>query len=93
MAGRARRKWSPPPEGGGLGVEALNLMAESAFHVKVLGSIRFMLDLVPMLPLIPGEVVEFDKETLGPAFAHFPAVVSVVMVLLELPPRGGKKAL
>jgi len=51
-----------------------------------------MLDLVPMFPLVPGEVVELDEETLGPAFARFPAVVPVVAVLLELPPGGREKA-
>jgi len=51
-----------------------------------------MLDLVPMFPLIPGEVVELDEETLGPAFARFPGVVPVVVALLEVPPGGGEKA-
>jgi len=52
-----------------LGTETFNLVVESAFHAKVSSSIRIMLDLVPMFPLIPGEVVELDEETLGPAFA------------------------
>jgi len=54
--------------GVGLGIEALNLVVESAFHAKVSSSVRIMLDLVLMLPLISGEVVELDEETLGPAF-------------------------
>jgi len=78
--------------GVGLGIEMLNLVVESAFHVKVSSLVRIMLDIIPMFPLIPGEVVELDKETLGPAFARFPGVVSVVVVLLELPPGGGEKA-
>jgi len=47
----------------------LILVVELAFHAKVSSSIRIMLDLVPMFPLIPGKVVELDEETLGPAFA------------------------
>jgi len=46
-----------------------------------------------MFPLIPGQVMELDEETLGPACAGFPAVVPVVVALLELTPRGGEKAL
>jgi len=55
--------------GVGLGTEMLILVVELAFHAKVSSSIRIMLDLVPMFPLIPGKVVELDEETLGPAFA------------------------
>jgi len=40
--------------GVGLGIEAFNLVVQSAFHAKVSSSIRIMLDVVPMLPLIPG---------------------------------------
>jgi len=78
--------------GVGLGIETLNLVVESAFHVKVSSSVRIVLDLIPMFPLIPGKVVELDEETLGPAFAQFPAGVPVVVALLELPPGGGEKA-
>ena len=78
--------------GVGLGTEMLILVVELAFHAKVSSSIRIMLDLVPMFPLIPGEMVELDKETLGPAFARFPGVVPVVVALLEVPPGGGEKA-
>jgi len=38
--------------GMGLGAEALNLVVESACHMKVSSLIRFMLDLIPMFPLI-----------------------------------------
>jgi len=55
--------------GVGLGIEMIDLVVKSAFCVKVSSSIRVMLALVPMFPLIPGEVMELDKETLGPAFA------------------------
>jgi len=55
--------------GVGLGIETLNLVVELAFHAKVSSSVRIMFDIVPMFPLIPGEVVELDEETLGPAFA------------------------
>jgi len=40
--------------GVGLGIEMLNLMVKLAFHAKVSSSIRVMLDIVPMFPLIPG---------------------------------------
>jgi len=40
--------------GVGLGIEAFNLVVESTFHAKVSSSIDIMLDVVPMLPLIPG---------------------------------------
>jgi len=40
--------------GVGLGIETFNLVVESALHAKVLGSIDIMLDVIPMLPLIPG---------------------------------------
>jgi len=50
-------------------METFNLIVESTFHAKVSSSINIMLDVVPMLPLIPGQVMELDKETLGPALA------------------------
>ena len=78
--------------GAGLGTEAFDVVVQSAFHVKESSLIGLVLDLVPMIPLIPGEVVELDEETLGPAFAQFLAVVLVAMALLELSPRGGEKA-
>jgi len=77
----------------GLGIETLDLMVESAFHAKVTIAIDGVLDVVAMFPLIPGQVMELDEETLGPALARFPAVVPVVVALLELTPRGGEKAL
>jgi len=40
--------------GVGLGIETLNLVVKSAFHAQVSSSIRIMLDVVPMFPLIPG---------------------------------------
>jgi len=55
--------------GVGLGMETFNLIVESTFHAKVSSSINIMLDVVPMLPLIPGQVMELDEETLGPALA------------------------
>ena len=40
--------------GVGLGIEAFNLVVETTFHAKVSSAIDIMLDVVPMLPLIPG---------------------------------------
>jgi len=76
----------------GLGIETLNLMVKVAFHAKVSSSIRAVLDLIPIVPLVPGEVMKLDKETLVPAFAGLPGVVPVTVALLVLPPRGGEKA-
>jgi len=40
--------------GVGLGIETFNLAVKSTFHAKVSSLINIMLDVVPMLPLIPG---------------------------------------
>jgi len=77
----------------GLGIETFDLMVESAFHAKVTIAINGVLDIVSMFPLIPGQVMELDEKTFGPALARFPAVVPMVVSLLELTPRGGEKAL
>jgi len=77
----------------GLGIETLDLMVETAFDAKVTSTIEGVLDVIPMFPLIPSQVMELDEETLGPLFAGFLAVVPVAVALLELTPRGGEKAL
>jgi len=50
-------------------------------------------DVVAVLPLIPGQVVELQEKARGPTLAGFPAAVGVVMSLLQLPPFGGEEPL
>lgn len=78
--------------GSALGIEALNLEVEAAFHAKVSGTVEIMLDLVAMIPLIPGQVMELDEESFGPPLAGFPAALAVVVALLELSPGGRKQS-
>ena len=51
------------------------------FRAKASGVIGLMLDLVPMAPLIPGQVTRLDKQAFGPTLA-------VAVALLELAPGG-----
>lgn len=67
-----------------LGVESLDLHVETAFHAKVSATVGLVFDFVPMVPLIPGEVVELDEETSGPTFAGFAETFLVKVTLLEL---------
>ena len=43
-------------------------------------------DIVAVLPLIPGQVVELEEQATGPTLAGFPAAAGVVMSLLQLSP-------
>jgi len=50
-------------------------------------------DIIAMLPLIPGQVVELEEKATGPALAGFTATTGVVMSLLQVPPFGREKSL
>ena len=52
-----------------------------------------MFDVVAVLPLVPGQVVELQEEAPGPTLAGLPAAAGVVMSLLQLPPFGGEEPL
>jgi len=50
-------------------------------------------DIIAVLPLIPGQVVELQEQATGPTLAGFPAAAGVVMSLLQLPPFGREEPL
>jgi len=50
-------------------------------------------DVIAVLPLVPGQVVELQEKAAGPPLAGLPAAAGVVMSLLQLPPFGGEEPL
>jgi len=50
-------------------------------------------DIVAVLPLIPGTVVELEEKSPGPTLAGFLATAGVVMLLLQVPPFGREESL
>jgi len=50
-------------------------------------------DIVAVLPLIPGQLVEHEEKATCPMLAGFPATAGVVMPLLQLLPFGREESL
>jgi len=77
--------------GAGL-VELTDLLVEFVVHSFLAGATDTVFDIVAVVPLIPGKVVEADKQAFDPALGRLPAPQRVVMALLDLAPLLGQKA-
>jgi hypothetical protein len=72
-------------------VEFADLLIEFVVHSFLAGAFDSVLDVIAVLPLIPGKVVELDKQTFDPFLGGLPLPESVVMALLELAPLLGQQ--
>jgi len=78
--------------GAALGIEPHDLGVEMLLHSEVPTAIYFVFHMVAMLPLIPGEMMELNKETFGPSLAGFAEPFLVVVALLKLSPGLGEES-
>ena len=77
--------------GAGL-VELADLLVEFVVHSFLAGSADTVLDVVAVVPLIPGKVVEADKQAFDPPLGRLPTPQRVVVALLDLAPLLGQEA-
>jgi len=77
--------------GAGL-VELADLLVEFVVHSFLASSADAVFDVVAVVPLIPGEVVEADKQALDPSLGRLPTPQRVVVALLDLAPLLGQEA-
>ena len=76
-----------------LGIELLNLGVQPTFHSKISAAVGLVFHLVAVVPLIPGQVVQLEEKTSGPALARSAEAFLIEVALLELLPMLGEKAL
>ena len=77
--------------GAGL-VELADLLVEFVVHSFLASSADAVFDVVAVVPLIPGEVVEADKQAFDPPLGRLPTPQGVVVALLDLAPLLGQEA-
>jgi len=77
--------------GAGL-AELTDLLVEFVVHSFVTGLSGTMLDIVAVVPLIPGKVVEADKQAFDSSLGRLPPPQRVVVALLDLAPLFGQEA-
>jgi len=77
--------------GAGL-VELTDLLVKFVVHSFLAGSADTVFDIIAVVPLIPGKVVEVDKQAFDPPLGRLPAPQRVVVALLELVPLLGQEA-
>jgi len=71
--------------GAGL-VELADLLVEFVIHSFLVGLTDTVLDAIAVIPLIPGQVVEADKQAFDPSLGRLPTPQRVVVALLDLAP-------
>jgi len=77
--------------GAGL-VELADLLVEFVVHSFLAGSTDTVFDVVAVVPLIPGRVVEANKQAFDPPLGRLPTPQRVVVTLLDLAPLLGQEA-
>jgi len=73
-------------------VELADRLVEFMVHSFLTGSADAVLDVVAVVPLIPGQVVEANKQALDPPLGRLPAPQGIVVALLDLAPLLGQEA-
>ena len=81
------RKFGPA-----IAVECADVGVEGQVGSMVAGPDVAVFDIIPVFPLIPGQVVELEEEALGPLLAGLAAAAGVVVALLEVAPFGREEA-
>jgi len=73
-------------------VELADLLIELVVHSFLAGSADTVLDVVAVVPLIPGKVVGAYKQAFDPPLGRLPTPQGVVVALLDLAPLLGQEA-
>ena len=73
-------------------VELADLLVELVVHSFSAGLTVAVFDVVAVVPLIPGKVVEADKQAFDPSLGRLPTPQRVVVALLDLVPLRGQEA-
>jgi len=73
-------------------VKLADLLVELVVHSFLAGSADTVLDVVAVVPLIPGKVVEADKQAFDPSLGRLPTPQGVVVALWDLAPVLGQEA-
>ena len=69
-------------------VKHADAAVEGSVFSIIPGSCYPMLDVIPMVPLVPGQVVQLEEKSLGPPLAGLSAALGKVVPLLEMLPFG-----
>jgi len=77
--------------GAGL-TELADLLVEFVVHSILMGVTDTMLGIVAVVPLVPGKVVEADKQAFDLSLGRLPSPQRVVVELLDLAPLLGQEA-
>ena len=73
-------------------LELADLLVEFVIHSFLARSADAVFDVVAVVPLIPGEVVEADEQAFDPPLGRLPTPQRVVVALLDLAPLLGQEA-
>jgi len=72
-------------------VQLADLLVKFVVHSFLAGSTDTVFDIVAVVPLIPGKVVEADKQAFDPLLCRLPTPQRVVVTLLDLAPLLGQE--
>ena len=72
-------------------VQLADLLVEFVIHSFLTGALDTELDVIAVLPLIPGQMVEADKQTFGPLLGGPFFLEGVVVALLDMAPLLGEQ--
>jgi len=72
-------------------VKLADRLVEFVVHSFLTGSADAVLDVIPVVPLIPGQVVEANKQAFDPSLGRLPAPQGIVVALLDLAPLLGQE--
>jgi len=73
-------------------VQLADRLVEFMVHSFLTGSADAVLDVIPVVPLIPGQVVEANKQAFDPSLGRLPTPQGIVVALLDLAPLLGQEA-
>jgi len=73
-------------------IQLADRLIKFVIHSFLTGSTDTVLDVVSVVPLIPGQVVKANKQAFDPSLGRLPAPQGIVMALLDLAPLLGQEA-
>jgi len=73
-------------------VELADCLVKFVVHSFLTGSADTVLDVISVVPLVPGKVVEANKQAFDPSLGRLPTPQGVVVALLDLAPLLRKEA-
>lgn len=72
-------------------VQLADLLIEFVVHSFLTGALDTELDVIAVLPLIPGQMMKADKQTFDPLFGGPFPLEGVIVALLDLAPLFGEQ--